>query len=597
MQENDPNFPLYDPRFQLYHAFYQDHLAEPAGGVGQGPVIGHAVSSDQVHWAHLPVAVWNDQPYDNVAIYTGSSTLVNGVPTMVYPGLCVQKNWPACNTGTVFAIATPVNLSDPLLTAWQKPSYNPLVENVQRDPSTAWRTSTGEWRFTNYEGKVYFSEDFVSWNVASNGVPLWPEAECPDFFPLPPFCQGNGCSNVSGTLPTHVHKQSSGGQDWYSLGVYTEGASGTTGNWTETFAGGLQPLDYSALLGLGTKFYASKSFYDPVALRQIYYGWALVPPASTQTLARVTEYHAGLQRLVFNPLPELAALRAMPPLYSQSSVTVAAGNTLWLGDWAGSVGNQSEVGFSYTLPAVAGSITVGVLVGQKTGGSSNVSTPITISYDPVTFTANVSAGGSDYNLTWYMPGVDLPGGDYNVSDDGLMCSSFTVARLTEHAPFLQVTNVNYTDPKVCQAVCQADPNCKAYTYVTRPPLVGSCCLKGSVPAPNPNPTCTSGAKPGAIQGNSVALPLLPGDTAVDVRVFVDNTFLEVFVMGGRVALTLPINSGAEAGAAGVTLTAAAGADADLTRVNVWHMNGIWVSPESVLAAAAAKRDSTTGIAV
>jgi sucrose-6-phosphate hydrolase SacC (GH32 family) len=76
--ENDPNFPLYDPNHQLYHHFYQDHLAEVQGGNGMGPVIGHAVSADMVFWAHLPVAVWNDQPYDNVAIYTGSATIVNG---------------------------------------------------------------------------------------------------------------------------------------------------------------------------------------------------------------------------------------------------------------------------------------------------------------------------------------------------------------------------------------------------------------------------------------------------------------------------------------------------------------------------------------
>ena len=117
-------------------------------------MIGHAVSSDLVHWAHLPVAVWNDQDYDSVAIYTGSATLVDGVPTMVYPGLCSSKYWDDCQTGTLFAIALPEDLTDPFLTNWTKPSYNPVFNNTQRDPSTAWQTSEGEWRFTNYEGKV-----------------------------------------------------------------------------------------------------------------------------------------------------------------------------------------------------------------------------------------------------------------------------------------------------------------------------------------------------------------------------------------------------------------------------------------------------------
>jgi hypothetical protein len=29
---------------------------------------------------------------------------------------------------------------------WSKPSYNPIINNTQRDPSTAWQTPDGEWR-------------------------------------------------------------------------------------------------------------------------------------------------------------------------------------------------------------------------------------------------------------------------------------------------------------------------------------------------------------------------------------------------------------------------------------------------------------------
>lgn len=117
----------------------QDHLSETQGGVGQGPVIGHAVSADMVTWSHLPVAVWNDQPYDSVAIYTGSATIVNGVPTMVYPGLCNSKMWPECKTGTLFAIALPADhAGDPLLTNWTKPSYNPIFNDTQVLDRTFW---------------------------------------------------------------------------------------------------------------------------------------------------------------------------------------------------------------------------------------------------------------------------------------------------------------------------------------------------------------------------------------------------------------------------------------------------------------------------
>ena len=396
--ENDPNFPLYDSLHKLYHHFYQDHLAEHQGGDGQGPDIGHAVSADMVTWAHLPVAVWNDQPYDSVAIYTGSASIVNGVPTMIYPGLCTKHNWSSCDTGTLLALAVPADhAGDPLLTNWSKPAYNPIVNNTQRDPSSAWQTAAGEWRLTNFEGKIYSSMDFVTWAAASGGAALFAEAECPDFFPrkylardrqshparrrprklgpdpfpggplalthpnacpVPRNCEGNGCNDApppGAVTPTHVHKESSGGQDWYTLGVYADGEVGSIGAWSDIpGVPHLQPLDFSTG-GSGMHFYASKSFFDPAgdggAGRRIYYGWALVPPASTQTLPRDTRWHPVLQRLTFRPIPELAALRASPPLFPQAAVALAANETRWLGDWAPGAGNQSELSATFALPA------------------------------------------------------------------------------------------------------------------------------------------------------------------------------------------------------------------------------------------------------
>ena len=161
-----------------------------------------------------------------------------------------------------------------------------------------------------------------------------------------------------------------------------------------------------------TSSQASKSYFDPAAGgRRIYYGWALVPPSSTQTLARVTEFHAGLNILTFNPLPELAALRAAPALFSSPALTVAAGDSLWLGDWAPGVGNRSEFGATFAFPTSGAAVTFGVSVGAGVAsGGANISTSVQISFDPVTFAANVSVGGqAGGHLSYYMPGVDLPG--------------------------------------------------------------------------------------------------------------------------------------------------------------------------------------------
>ena len=44
---------------------------------------GHWVSKDFLHWTRLPVAIWNDQWYDAVAIFSGSTTIVDGQPVIV----------------------------------------------------------------------------------------------------------------------------------------------------------------------------------------------------------------------------------------------------------------------------------------------------------------------------------------------------------------------------------------------------------------------------------------------------------------------------------------------------------------------------------
>ena len=79
--ENDPNAPFWDERHGVFHLFYQKHCAEPVPGQAiKGIVYGHVASRDLVKWTRLPVAIWNDQPYDNYAVYSGSATVVNATP-------------------------------------------------------------------------------------------------------------------------------------------------------------------------------------------------------------------------------------------------------------------------------------------------------------------------------------------------------------------------------------------------------------------------------------------------------------------------------------------------------------------------------------
>ena len=75
--ESDPNGPFWDAKHGMYHLFYQVSpvsLANAAVPNGGGPLWGHAVSRNLIHFAHMPVAMWNDRWYDDVALFSGSAS-------------------------------------------------------------------------------------------------------------------------------------------------------------------------------------------------------------------------------------------------------------------------------------------------------------------------------------------------------------------------------------------------------------------------------------------------------------------------------------------------------------------------------------------
>merc|ERR1712217_535351 len=107
--------------------------------------------------------------------------------------------------------------------------------------------------------------------------------------------------------------------------------------------------------------------------------------------------------------------------------------------------------------------------------------------------------------------------------------------------------------KICEAECEQDAKCQAWTYVVRGPKYASCCLKASVPNPHKKDSCTSGVKNPPSSGpvgvgffveyvppsdNGVSkvtvgsgkvtdtLKLSPNDKTIDIRLYVDNTFTE-----------------------------------------------------------------------
>jgi beta-fructofuranosidase len=177
-----------------YHMFYQYN---PNGAYHGTIHWGHAVSTDLVHWRHLPIALTPEQDTaDEDGCYSGVAVDDGGVPTLIYSGNR-QGTQRAC-------LATS---TDDLLT-WQKYEGNPVIADPPSDlhlveyrDHSVWREHDAWYQLmgAGSEGQggmalLYRSTDLRSWDYLHpllvgdlhRHTPLWTGSmwECPDFFPI-----------------------------------------------------------------------------------------------------------------------------------------------------------------------------------------------------------------------------------------------------------------------------------------------------------------------------------------------------------------------------------------------------------------------------
>ena len=352
-ETNDPNAPFYDALHGVYHLFWQKHCATPVPKETiKGIVYGHAVSRDLVKWAMMPVAIWNDENYDRYAIYSGSATVTpDGVPHIIYPGLCLRDEWPADHRARYcvnFVEAVPTNhAKDTLLQNWSKPGHNPIVNGSSKDPSAAWQHNgsdgNDEWRFMDNTGNIFVTANasFGPWKPVGKSQPPFPGGDCPSLFPLPKHTPGmiateskSDTRNTSASPPppTHVHIRSGVPfGTWMQVGSYVAGAPFTAGSWTTistipasactvvpspapkeeptAAAAAAPPLKEEptaaaevTICGMNAdvgQMYAGKDFYDPVKGRRLLWGWAAIQPNSTMTMLREITWNPVLEQLEY----------------------------------------------------------------------------------------------------------------------------------------------------------------------------------------------------------------------------------------------------------------------------------------------------------
>ena len=142
----------------------------------------------------------------------------------------------------------------------------------------------------------------------------------------------------------------------------------------------------------GVRVYGLCVFYfylDPVKKRRINWGWAQVPPASTQTMPREVTWHPQLQQLVYSPVDEQANLRGavMGSIEGKAltaNISTSLGAILTLSHTIETpvhamltlihatsglppqAGNQSEIRVSFARPSTPTRLSVRVMVDEKT---------------------------------------------------------------------------------------------------------------------------------------------------------------------------------------------------------------------------------------
>lgn len=191
---NDPNGMVYfEGEYHLFYQYYPDSTV-------WGPMHwGHAVSTDLVHWEHLPIALYPDSLgyiFSGSAVYDSLNTSSLGTkenPPLIaiytYHDPILEKQGSDVYQTQGIAYSTDKGRT------WTKYKDNPVLKNPGikdfRDPKVRWHEPSGKWIMSlavKDHISFYSSPNLIDWNKESDfGHDLGAHGgvwECPDLFPL-----------------------------------------------------------------------------------------------------------------------------------------------------------------------------------------------------------------------------------------------------------------------------------------------------------------------------------------------------------------------------------------------------------------------------
>ena len=194
---NDPNgMVYYDGEYHLFYQYYP-------GATVWGPMHwGHAVSTDLVHWTHLPIALYPDNTLG--MIFSGSAVVDwnnssglgrGGKPPLV--AIFTQHLMAGEKAGRHDFQTQSIAYSNDRGRTWTKYAGNPVIPNTGaihdfRDPKMFWDKGSRQWVMVMAAGdhvKIWGSPDLKHWVHLSDFGREWGAHggvwECPDLFRLP----------------------------------------------------------------------------------------------------------------------------------------------------------------------------------------------------------------------------------------------------------------------------------------------------------------------------------------------------------------------------------------------------------------------------
>ena len=192
---NDPNgMFFYEGEYHLFYQYFPDSIK-------WGPMHwGHAVSTDMVHWEHLPIALYPDSLgyiFSGSAVVDWNNTSgfgQNGPPPII--AIYTYHEPKGEKAGRKDFQYQGIAYSNDKGRTWTKYAQNPVVPNPGnikdfRDPKVVWHPESSQWIMALAvldHAEFWGSKDLKSWAKRSewgkeygNHDGVW---ECPDLFPM-----------------------------------------------------------------------------------------------------------------------------------------------------------------------------------------------------------------------------------------------------------------------------------------------------------------------------------------------------------------------------------------------------------------------------